>query len=93
MPDWKTRIHDPRERKLFEELANPQWDFRTIAGLSESTGISETQVAMILMKYPDLIRRSPIADRQGRQLFTLQERKPKPQEIFAEIRSFVTKST
>lgn len=93
MQNWQTRIHDPRELKLFKALADPTWDFRTIPGLSESTGIPEPEVATILTKYPDLVRKSPIPDRRGRPLFTLRERRPKAQEIFAEIRSFVTKST
>jgi hypothetical protein len=93
MPDWEQKIHDPRETKLFKALSDPKWDFRTIPGLSESTGIPEPEVAAILAKYPSLIRRSPVPDRKGRSLFTLQTRRPKPQEIFAEIRSFVTKST
>ena len=90
---WETRIHDPQERSVFRALADPAWDFRTVRGISESTGIAESEVAQVLRKYPDLVRRSPIPNRQGRELFTLRSRRPKPQEVIAEIRSFVTKST
>jgi hypothetical protein len=90
--EWETRIHDPKELNVFRALADPRWDFRTIHGISGSTGISTSEVAHILVKYQDVVRQSPIPDRQGRQLFTLRSRRPKRQELIAEIRSFVTKS-
>jgi hypothetical protein len=90
---WQTRIHDPREYKVFKALADPSWDFRTIHGISESTGIPEPEIVNTLARYPELVRKSPIPDRKGRQLFTLRSRRPKAKELFAEIRSFVTKST
>lgn len=89
---WETEIRDSNERKVFHALADPAWDFRTIDGISESTGISASNVADILAKYPALVREYPIPDRRGRRLFTLRPRRPKRQELIAEIRSFVTKS-
>lgn len=90
---WQKRIRDPREYKVFKALADPSWDFRTIRGISESTEIPESEVENILGRYPDLVRKSLIPDRKGRELFTLRSRRPKAQELFADIRSFVTKST
>ncbi len=90
---WRKEIHDPREYKVFKALADPSWDFRTIRGISESTGIPEPEVASILAKYQEFVRESRIPDRSGRQLFTLRSRRPKAQELLAEIRSFVTKTS
>jgi hypothetical protein len=91
--DWKSKIRDPKEREVFEALSNPEWDFRTAPGISKSIGLSEREVKNILAKYPDLIRKSPIPDQRGHELFTLRSRPRKAQELMAELRSFVTKST
>jgi hypothetical protein len=91
--NWETKIKDPREYKVFKALADPSWDFRTISGISESTGIPEAEVAEILAKYPNFVRKAPVLDRKRRQLFTLRSRRPKAREVLAEIRSFVTKSS
>jgi hypothetical protein len=90
--DWKSKIDDPKERKVFEALADPKWDFRTIEGISETTGVSKPEVKHILRRYPKLVRESPVPDRQGRQLFTLRSRPQKAQELMSEFRSFVTKT-
>ena len=56
--NWQEIISDPKERKVFEGLANPAWDFRTIGGLASETKMSEAEVKGILDKYPGLVRKS-----------------------------------
>jgi hypothetical protein len=89
---WQTLISEPAERKVFDALSDPQWDFRTVHGISKATSLSESEVTAILQKYPDLVRRSLVRDEDGDELFTLASRTPGPQEIVSQIRSFVTKS-
>jgi hypothetical protein len=89
---WQTLISDPVERKVFDALSDPQWDFRTIHGISKATALSEPEINAILQKYPELVRRSLVRDEDGSELFTLASRHPGPQEIVSQIRSFVTKS-
>jgi hypothetical protein len=91
--DWKSLITDPRDRKVFEALADPSWDFRTVEGVARSTGLSLGEVESVLVKYPDLIRRSAIPDREGRDLYTLASTAVKAKEVLAEIRTYVTKSS
>ena len=91
--NWKERITDPAERKVFEALADPQWDFRTIEGISKVSGLSKEQVTEILSKYPELVRRSLFPDASGRDLFTLQERPMKRQEFLGQIRNLLGKSS
>ena len=89
---WQTFINEPSERRVFEALSDPQWDFRTVRGISKATALSEAEVNAILQKYPDLVRRSLVRDEDGSELFTLASRTPGPQEIVSQFRSFVTKS-
>jgi hypothetical protein len=89
---WESSVSDPNERKVFEALSDPEWDFRTIRGISKATGLKEADIDGVLQKYPDLVRRSLVRDEDGNDLFTLASRTPGPQEIVSQIRSFVTKS-
>jgi len=89
---WQQTIKNPRERKVFEALANPQWDFRTVSGLSRDTGLPEVEIRTTLDKYGSLVRKSLVPDRHGRELFTLRSRGVKLQERLAELRMFITKS-
>jgi len=90
---WQNLVSDPSERKVFEALSDPKWDFRTVSGISKATALPVAEVEAILLKYPDLIRRSLVRDEDGNELFTLASRPPGPQEIVSQIRSFVTKSS
>ena len=89
---WEDRIIDPAERKVFEALSDPEWDFRTVAGVSKATGLLETEVAAVLEKYPDLIRKSPVRDAKGRDLYTLRSRGIAAQELLAQARTIISKS-
>jgi hypothetical protein len=89
---WQDSISDPKERRVFEGLANPAWDFRTIGGLARETKLSEDDVASTLHKYPSLVRESLVRDLKGDELFTLNTRPVKAREILALVRDLVAKS-
>ena len=89
---WKEKISDAKERKVFEALSDPAWDFRTAEGISVTAGLSEPEVREILDMHPDFIRQSAIPDGKGRELFTLRSKPEKYSERFALLRMFVTKS-
>ena len=90
---WRDQITDPVERKVFEALDDPQWDFRTIPGLSKASGIEESKVKDILERYPQLIRQSPVRDSKGRVLYTLVSKGSSLREWYRTTRAFITKST
>jgi hypothetical protein len=90
--DWKKRITDPTERRVFEALSDPQWDFRTLRGLASDVGLSEAQVRAILERYPDLVRKPIVPDPKGRELFTLRSRGVSAREIFFGARTVIAKS-
>ena len=91
-PKWEEKISDPNERKVFEALSDPAWDFRTAAGISQATGLSESEVRAILQRYPELVRKSAVPDTKGRELFTLRSHPITAREIIAFIRMVLAKS-
>ena len=64
-----------RERELaFEALENPAFEWRTISGISEETGLAPEAVARVLAKYSDEIVRSRKVTKDSRALYTTRER-------------------
>lgn len=50
--EWQTAVTDPTDRRVFEALEDPRWDFRTVEGLSKTTGLPETTVRNVLARHP-----------------------------------------
>ena len=91
--DWTQVVEEPDGRKLFEVLADGRWDFRTVEGLSGSTGLPEDRVRDLLRKYQAFVRQSLVLDRYGRELYTLASRRPTFQEVISNTRAFISKTT
>ena len=79
-------------KAVLESLANPEWDFRTVEGISQETKLTPEEVDGILRTYPQLVRTSHVRDRQGRPLYTLRNRPSPLTETLAFIRSIITKT-
>lgn len=90
-PKWELMVSDPDERKVFEALSDPNWDFRTVAGISKSTGVSETEIKRILVKHGKLVRKSFVPDPQRRDLYTLGTRRVKGRELLGWARALISK--
>jgi hypothetical protein len=80
-------------KSILEALGDEKWDFRTVDGLSKTTGIDRDVVLKIIEAHPDWIRKSAVPDRKGRPLHTLRSRSAGFIEILASARAFITKST
>lgn len=89
---WEDMITDPEEKKVFEALADPQWDFRTIEGIQRSTHLPYERILDILERHDKFIRKSLVPDIHGRDLYTLRSKNTKGLELFNQLRAFVTKS-
>jgi hypothetical protein len=63
---------DENGQRVVRALENPKWDWRTIEGISEETGISPQQVASIIRYLPNVVDvvQSSVPDIKGRPLFT-----------------------
>jgi hypothetical protein len=90
--NWAEAVSDPGERRIFEALADPRWEFRTLSALARISGLTEEKVQELLARYPDLVRRSPIPDSKGRQLYTLASRRQTLKEWFNVTRAYITKT-
>lgn len=64
---------DANAQKVVRALENPKYNWRTIDGIAQETGIEPYQVANILRFLPsagiDLVQ-SSVPDKQGRALYT-----------------------
>lgn len=89
----KGAVSDPLAERLLRALADERWDFRTVEGLSRELGVDESLVQSYLDSLSSYVRKSPIRDRKGRDLFTLRKRPIGGQEALAMIRSIISKST
>ena len=58
-----------------EALADPRWEFRTIEGIALDTQLPEAVVRDVLAAEPALARKSAMTDHEGRDLFTVAERR------------------
>ena len=72
--------------KVFSELRNTEFDFRTARGLARAVGISEGQVTQIIQTHDNLIRMSPAPGPDLQPIYVLKSRSPEPslRELVAE---------
>ena len=92
-PSWRDAVTDPREILIFEALEDPKWEWRTLAALARTSGLSETEVRGIMMKYPMLVRRSGIPSESGDELYTLQSRYFARQSPLEKVWTFMSSNT
>jgi hypothetical protein len=78
---------DERGHSVVRALENPKYNWRTIEGISEETGIDAHQVAQILQFLPNKIDLVRSRDRLGRQLFTTRDHYYKTQNVLNRILS------
>lgn len=80
-------ILDENGQRVVRALENPQYDWRTIDGISEETGLDRWTVASIIQFLPNVnveVVQSSIPDKRGRPLFTTRKH-------YLERRSFVNR--
>lgn len=90
MKNWE-KLEEPDARKLFEALADLSWDFRTVEGLSKSTGLPVERIRQLLSKHQDLVRAFPMPDTEGNTLYTLGEKAESLRETLSKISSIASK--
>lgn len=91
--DWRQVILDPIEKKIFEALEDPRWEWRTISTLSGVSGLDTERTRLILQKYPVLVRQSTIPGAGGEELYTLQRRHYERQTVLEKFWTSVSSST
>lgn len=89
---WENSITDPKDRMVFQALSDPQWEFRTVDGISKDTELSQAKVQEALKSYPNLVRESTVLDRYGRKIFTLRSQPISFRERLATLRMLIAKT-
>ena len=73
--NWRTKITNSEETKVFAALDGMGLTWRTTAALARQTKLSESQVNAILVKYsPSVIRISEVPSLSGSTLVGLTEK-------------------
>lgn len=91
-PRSSSYLFTDTDLSVLRELADDQWDFRTLEGIASDTPLRQETVFEILEANSDFIRRSPVVDAHGRDLYTLSNRPIRAREVLSLIRLFLSKS-
>ena len=91
--DWRSVVHDPRHRRAFEALEDPQWDWRTAAAIAKASGLSEDEVAQLVDLYPVLVRRSFAPGKKGEYVYTLHSKYLAHQNPISKVWMFLTSNS
>lgn len=81
------------EDKIINALRDQRWDYRTVEGIAEETKIPIETVRIFLESRKDIVWKSAMPDRRGRDLYTLNERRPMNKEFWRYISTFASKSS
>jgi hypothetical protein len=77
---------DEKGKQVMSALENPKYDWRTVEGISQETGIDPSEVSLILNSNPNVVQ-SSVPDKSGRPLFTTRNHYSKTQNIANRILS------
>jgi hypothetical protein len=80
------------EKLIFQALDDGRYDFRTVEGIAQDTGLPEETIKEVIEKNPKHIRKCLLPDEKGRELYTLAARRMKAREYIALARAFLAKS-
>lgn len=72
---------------ILEALEDPQWDWRTVEGISEGTGLPEQEIIRFIKSSPNELIRSRTPDEHGRALFTTRQHYSKKRSFLDTFRS------
>lgn len=79
------------EEKIINALRDERWDYRTVEGIAKGTGIPVDTVRTFLKTHKDIVRKSSIPDRLGRDLYTLNNRYSQGKEFWRGLSTFMSK--
>ena len=79
------------EEKIINALRNKRWDYRTTEGIAKETGIPVDTIRTFLETRKDIVRKSSIPDRLGRDLYTLNNRHSQVKDFWRSLSTFISK--
>ncbi len=87
--EWQRHVREPDAVRVLTALSSPDWDFRTVEGISHETGLPKDGVQEILKKYQQWVRESDAPGPNGQRLYTLRSRRPTVHEKIASVQAFM----
>jgi hypothetical protein len=71
--------------RVLAAVSDARWDFRTLRGIADASGLRDFEVQSVLQSHPELFRRSLVPDRKGHSLYTLRSKPIKFRERLAAV--------
>ena len=81
------------EDKIIEALGNQRWDYRTAEGIAKEISLPVETVRAFLESRKNVVWKSSIPDRLGRDLYTLVERRPQSKDFLRKLSTFISKNS
>ena len=78
--------NDDLKQRIILALNNPAWDARTEMGIAKFAGCGEQDVRAVLTADPNLARKLPFPDKNGRTLYIPASRKTTVWEVLAKFK-------
>lgn len=63
-------VIDEKAKRVLAALETPDYDWRTVEGISAETGLGQAEVAQILSLLSDEVVQSSVPNKKGQALFT-----------------------
>ena len=82
---------DDVEEKILKALHDEKWEYRTVEGIAKETALSADVVTQFLESRKDLVWKSAIPDKKGRDLYTVQSRHSQSKEFWRNLSTFMSK--
>lgn len=82
---------DETEELILKALRDTRWDYRTVDGVAKETGLSPETVRSFLESKQDLVWKSAVPDKKGRDLYTAQSRHSQSKEFWRNLSTFMSK--
>ena len=75
-----------KKEQIIKALENPEWEWRTVKGVADETGLPPDEIVEILEGSPAEIIRSEVPDARGRALYTTRRHYTRTQSILNRFR-------
>lgn len=88
-----SNVSDSHWDRVHNALANPKFEFRTVAGIARETGLDADEVQRLLSQHEEEIRIAYSTDKEGRLLYTLRDRPQRFREVISTVKTIVSSSS
>ena len=88
-----SNVSDSHWDWVHNALANPKFEFRTVAGIARETGLDADEIQKLLSQHEEKVRIAYSTDKEGRLLYTPRARSQKFREVISNVKTIVSSSS